>query len=155
MNNKEKEIVTEDFCLREDTYNICEGGKGGFSYINNKGLNYLHSNRENSLKNLDNGRKIVHEKLQNDKKFKDKFKVICANNLLEYRKNGNNGFKGKKHSKDTKKKIGLINSIKQKGKNNSQFESCWITNQSNNKKIKKQDLDIWLKLGWICGRFYD
>jgi hypothetical protein len=35
MNDKEREIVTEDFCKRKDTYNICEGGRGGFGYINN------------------------------------------------------------------------------------------------------------------------
>lgn len=34
MNAKEAELVTEEFCLREDTYNICIGGHGGFSYIN-------------------------------------------------------------------------------------------------------------------------
>jgi len=31
MKNKEKEIVV----LSEQSYNLCEGGKGGFSYINN------------------------------------------------------------------------------------------------------------------------
>lgn len=39
MNSKEKELVTEEFCKRSDTYNICEGGNGGFSYINRLGLN--------------------------------------------------------------------------------------------------------------------
>lgn len=34
MNSKEAELVTEEFCLREDTYNLCVGGQGGFSYIN-------------------------------------------------------------------------------------------------------------------------
>jgi hypothetical protein len=30
MNTKEKELVV----LNENSYNLCEGGKGGFSYIN-------------------------------------------------------------------------------------------------------------------------
>ena len=34
MNAKEAELVTEEFCLREDTYNLCPGGKGGWGYIN-------------------------------------------------------------------------------------------------------------------------
>ena len=49
MNSKEAELVTEEFCLREDTYNICVGGKGGFGYINSTGLNLrtgmLHSKK--------------------------------------------------------------------------------------------------------------
>lgn len=39
MNAKEAELVTEEFCLREDTYNLCPGGKGGWGYINSTGLN--------------------------------------------------------------------------------------------------------------------
>ena len=34
MNAKESELVTEGFCLREDNYNLCPGGKGGWGYIN-------------------------------------------------------------------------------------------------------------------------
>lgn len=63
-----------------------------------------------------------------------------------------NKFKGKHHTKETKKLIGFINSIKQRGKNNSQFGTCWITKENENKKIKKEELDSHLTLGWIKGR---
>lgn len=63
-------------------------------------------------------------------------------------------WKGKKHTEETKKKIGEKNSIIQKGKGNSQFGSCWIYNEElkENKKIKKEDLNNWLNLGWERGR---
>ena len=34
MNEKEAELVTEEFCLRDDTYNLCKGGFGGWSLVN-------------------------------------------------------------------------------------------------------------------------
>jgi hypothetical protein len=34
MNAKEAELVDESFCLREDTYNVCFGGKGGWGLYN-------------------------------------------------------------------------------------------------------------------------
>lgn len=39
MDDKEKELVTEEFCLRSDTYNLCAGGIGGWSFVNRTGLN--------------------------------------------------------------------------------------------------------------------
>ena len=39
-----------------------------------------------------------------------------------------------------------------KGSNNSQFGTCWITNGTENKKIKKEDLDEWLLMGYHKGR---
>lgn len=44
MNQKERELVTEEFCSRKDTYNICPGGQGGFGYINQNRLNIYGSN---------------------------------------------------------------------------------------------------------------
>jgi group I intron endonuclease len=35
---KEKEIVNDEFLLREDVYNIRRGGFGGFDYINKSGM---------------------------------------------------------------------------------------------------------------------
>jgi hypothetical protein len=52
---------------------------------------------------------------------------------------------GKKHKEESKSKIGLFNSIAQKGENNCQYGTHWITNGIENKKIKKNDVfpDDW------------
>ena len=41
MNAKEAEIVTEEFCARDDNYNLCPGGHGGWGYVNQNGLNSI------------------------------------------------------------------------------------------------------------------
>lgn len=41
---------------------------------------------------------------------------------------------------------------KQTGKKNSQYGTCWITNGSDNKKIKKIDLDNYSEMGYYKGR---
>ena len=46
MNAKEAELVTYDFCKRDDTYNICEGGKGGWSYVNQNKLNIIGNDKK-------------------------------------------------------------------------------------------------------------
>lgn len=56
------------------------------------------------------------------------------------------------HSKESKEKIGLANSIKQKGEGNSQFGTCWINKEDINKKIQKENLDEYTNQGWIKGR---
>ena len=38
------------------------------------------------------------------------------------------------------------------GKQNSQYGTCWICNEEGNKKIQKEDLDIYLNLGYVKGR---
>jgi len=63
------------------------------------------------------------------------------------RKSGS--FVGRKMARDHKDKIGKANSIKQKGSNNSQYGSCWITNEKESKKIMKGDL---IPEGWRLGR---
>jgi hypothetical protein len=52
-------------------------------------------------------------------------------------------------SDDLKSKIGAANSILQAGSGNSQFGTIWITDGSQNKKVKR-DTDI--PEGWYKGR---
>ena len=51
--------------------------------------------------------------------------------------------------KKAKRKIGEKNSQLQKGEKNSQFGTFWITNEKENKKIRKSDL---IPVGWRKGR---
>lgn len=60
--------------------------------------------------------------------------------------------KDKKHTEETKKKIGEKNRINQIGEKNSQYGTCWITKDNENKKIIKDELDYYISLGWIKGR---
>lgn len=51
-----------------------------------------------------------------------------------------------------KQKYSKQQSIKQSGKNNSSFGTCWINKNLINKKISNLDLDFYLLNGWVKGR---
>jgi len=144
MNAAEKELVV----ISEETYNLCEGGKGGFNYINKK------------TNTAERNRKISSARNYNDPVFKKNLKesllkAIPLRKKPTYTEEGWNkiisSFKGKSHTEETKRKIGEKNS-KQIGKNNSQFGTCWIFNDIENKKISKDELDFYLQLGYSKGR---
>jgi hypothetical protein len=142
MNAKESELVTEEFCLREDTYNLCPGGKGGFGYINKNGLTPVNDGSERHRA------RMRRAGLNNIGKLQEKFKDPVFYEAWKLSLNGRpptRGTTGKKFSEDTKKKM----SESGKGKGNSQFGTMWITNGSNSKKIKKE-ADI--PEGWSKGR---
>ena len=61
---------------------------------------------------------------------------------------------GTRHTEETKNKMKKIfKEIQhQQGEKNSQYGTCWIYNNIENKKIKKEELNDYIKLGWIKGR---
>ena len=93
MKNKEKDLVV----LSEMSYNLCEGGKGGWSFVNRNNLNLsgkiaAHSpdakeKRSLTMKNI---------MLQDDDRRKF---------LSNWSKENGNGMLGKTHSEETKKKM--------------------------------------------------
>jgi hypothetical protein len=154
MNTKEAELVTEEFCLREDTYNLCPGGNGGFGYINSDGqIRNGFEHRIDAIKQTDEflewskrGGEAYAHRLSYDVDFRKKVseKTKLRNETYP------NGFLGKKHDENTKQKM---RKSKNKGSGNSQFGTVWITDGKNNKKIKK-DVDN-IPEGWYKGRILE
>ncbi len=61
-----------------------------------------------------------------------------------------NTFEALEKRKDTYRKIGH-----QQGEKNSSYGTCWITNGTENKRIRKEELDKWTSLGYNKGRVMD
>lgn len=61
---------------------------------------------------------------------------------------------GKKHKQETieKYKRTFKEIGHQQGEKNSQYGTCWITKEGENKKIKKEELEIFEQQGWKKGR---
>jgi len=136
MIRKEKDLVTRNFCLREDTYNIKNGGKGGWNHIKVNGM----FGKKQSKKQRDIARKTI--KTNSERWIKSE---KCKKHLQSVRYD----WKGKKHTDETKRKMSESSKGKGLGKSNSQYGTMWITNGTDNRKIKKIDL---IPEGWYKGR---
>lgn len=72
MNEKEKELVV----LNEQSYNLCEGGRGGFSYINQNNIPKFkgRTHSEESRKKISDKRKGFRHTEESRKKISDRNK---------------------------------------------------------------------------------
>ena len=146
MKNKEKQLVI----VSEETYNLNEGGHGGFGFINKEKKNIYGKNGTSGygLENLIENTVLY---MKNNGKYEDFCKSV-SDGLKHRFKDHDHHWIGKKHKEETKKLIGIKNSQSQKGNKNSQYGTCWITNGKENKKIKKEDIDKYIELGYYKGR---
>ena len=143
---REKNLVNEDFIKNPMCMNLKPGGFGGLN------------NKEHVKKFTLAGGNSTKHKWETDILFqcnwKTKYHNMYSNLMKSKLRNGKikpPNWTGKKHSEETKS----LMSEKAKlhiGNKNSQFGTCWITNNIDNKKIKKEELETWLKLGWFKGR---
>lgn len=159
MNSKEKEIVNEEYLTRDDVYNLCLGGQGGFGYIHLNGLCNYSAGRVLADKVLEKrygegwkkilsfkGVVALKEKCDNDILFKNEL-------ILKHRKSLEKARISALSDESKLKRIHSLSKINhQQGSKNSQFGTCWITNGSENKKIKKEDLYLWIEQGYNKGR---
>lgn len=147
----ERDIVNEELLKDELCMNLCVGGGGG--YISLEGAKKGRNKCDEILKEKygDNYKSILAKNFHKNMSIEEKEKYI--NKIKESHKNVyHKHFLNKKHSDESKKKMSLFGAISQKGEKNSQFGTCWITKEEENKKIKKEELDFYLKEGWKKGR---
>ena len=148
MNAKEAEIVNEEFIARDDVYNVILGGdNGSWQKIHQAGLDKI------------GGKNSIHKlKKQNLTPFTKFLKSLTPSEYEQYWKDHpfpesfRYDWLGKKHKEETKRKIGLANSLHQKGSGNSNYGKMWICNDETHesKSIPKTDP---IPVGWRKGRF--
>jgi len=140
MFEKEKMLVE----ISKSSYNVKLGGNGGWDHVLSD-PEYTSPFNDKDLQKKLSKRGIEKIKLlRNDVEFRKKW----YNNISSSLK-GKQNFLNKKHNEETKRNIGLKNSINQKNEKNSQFGTIWITNGKTNKKISKDNV---IPEGWKKGR---
>jgi len=147
MFDMESLLVTDGFIKRDDTYNIKEGGFGGFDHINKYGLNVTDVVRRGTSL----GKKHSEETI---KKLSGENNYMFRRPREECPGYGNEYWLGKRHTEESKQKIGDANSKHQSGQGNVNYGRCWIycpyTHES--KPIPRYELKEWEDRGWVKGR---
>lgn len=151
MYAREKEVVTDEFLDREDTYNLRRGGTGGFDFINKVGANIYEGHADIARHHMKLAKSRQSE-LFKDPAYSKNVRLKISNTLKDKWKQDEFHWIGKNHKESSKQKIGEKNSISQTGIKNSQYGTCWVYNESGNKKIKKDDLQQYLDAGYMKGR---
>ena len=144
MNSKEKELVV----ISEQTYNLNEGGHGGFSYINSKPE--LVAKKNKNLWSPERATIKWKEKYDNDPEFRNQHLEKTKKGFEKFKEMYPNGtWTGRTHSKESKLKMSEAKKNKYNGNKNPQWGTMWITNGITNKKIKKEGL---IPENWYKGR---
>lgn len=127
MNLLEKAVVTSEFCVREDVYNINIGGDGGWSYIN--------SNLNLNGGNFTDHKKYASKTSMGLKRYWDRLDITqrnirCQKATASLRTNSYN-WKGKHHTIETKQKFSNIRKqlLHDHPEQNAMLNSVWIINE--------------------------
>jgi hypothetical protein len=126
----------------------------------NKKTGFALKTEEERLTLAQKGGIAFKQKLENDPEFRVKnrekllknCKLNWENEDTRSKMIANLDWTGKKHSEETKQKLSETMSKLGHGSSNSQFGTCWITKEGINKKIKKEELETFVKQGWVKGR---
>jgi hypothetical protein len=138
MYAKEAEIVNEEFIAEENTYNLKVGGSGGWDYAK-RARQRLWQENEQWADDYRAKLSAISKLQWQDDDYRARMSArIVGHTPGEF-----------KHSDEAKLKISAAKKGKGIGCDNSQFGTCWITNELESKRIKK-GADV--PIGWRLGR---
>jgi hypothetical protein len=133
MNAKEAELITEEFCARDDTYNLCPGGQGGWGYVNktvwSEDLRRAHNARVSGVREFTTEQRS---------KFGSLGIGMSSSNWKTVNEKSGNIWSGRNHSNDTKIKMSISHHGKHDGIRNSQFGTMWVTDGERSIKIDRE-----------------
>jgi len=144
LKSREEEIVNLNEIAKKDCMNLIVGGEGGFSSEQQK-LNAEKSNAKQKI--LREDPEWVKNK---SNKLSKSLKKVYDEGRRERKEFYN--WSGLTHSAESKKIMSESSKGKGIGSENSQYGTCWITKDGINKKIKKEELEIFVSQGWKKGR---
>jgi hypothetical protein len=154
MYAREKEIVTEEFLSRDHVYNLRRGGDGGFDFIN-KNLTEKDRSILGKKGGFANKHKWSDEILQRAREGWSKGGKKTVEQIRTGKRKMHKSFLGKHHSDETKQK--MSNTIRERklgiGEKNSQYGTrwAWVHNDEKVIKIKLEELDTYISLGYVRG----
>jgi hypothetical protein len=141
----EKKAITPDMISDVNCMNLVAGGCG-----------FTSEYAIECLKKANDKLKI----LRLDKDWVDRISKILSNSQYKswadgkrkYNGNFHCDWTGKKHSTQTIKKISESSKGNGTGEANSQYETCWVNNGKNDKKISINELNKYINESWVRGR---
>ena len=142
LKKREAEIVNEELLSDPLCMNLKFGGEGGWDHLCGQ-----NRSKEHQSKASINGWQTK----QNDLEFMEKFSTLHSIKMKECHESGKitpPSWVGKKHSEETLIKMRESHKGLQDGEKNSQFGTSWITNGSEVKKVRNDELQLWLNSGW-------
>lgn len=149
LSRREKEIVCEALLDDPKCLNLATGGYGGWS--NNP--NSISILKDPEVRARAARRATETKKIRRlNETYSTNYNRKISEGRRRYIKQFGHTWVGRHHSEETKKLMSESNIGKHTKEKNSQFGTCWINNGVVNKKIKREDLEIFISDGWVKGR---
>lgn len=144
MFNLEAEIVNEDFVKRSDTYNMKTGGTGSWFHINSNPEKYREAKSKAMKERNANWKENPFLDPEWQKNFNSMTNPEIVKDLCQ---------RANTPEAIAKKKATWQRTGRGKAEKNSQYGTCWVTHSElGNKKIKKEQLEEYITLGYTKGR---